>query len=88
MLRSNAAKRTVKARGLSSWPGGDGGADYHQPVRSNYRLLSGEAGMRYQEHNGLLWMANPLVLRHGGRITSARIVASQLQYSLFATNRL
>ena len=34
-----------------------------QPVKSNYRLLTGEAGMWCQEHNGLPRMANPLVLR-------------------------
>jgi len=44
--------------------------------------------MRDLEHKDLPRMANPLVLRHGGRIASARIAASQFQYSLFATNRL
>jgi len=41
-----------------------------------------------RDHNGLPWMANPLVLRHARRITSARIAASQIKYSMFATNRL
>jgi len=56
------------------------------PVRSNYRLLAGEAGMWHQEHIGLPRTANPLALRHGRRIASARIAASQFPYSLFATN--
>jgi len=32
------------------WFTSDEDADYCQPVRSKYRLLSGEAGIRYQEH--------------------------------------
>lgn len=45
----------------------------------------GNNGMRYEDHQGLSWMVNPLVVRHGCRITIALIAVSYAFYSLFET---